>query len=383
MKKILFLGIILTLALTACNFPGYQQPGEQGVPTVDLVNTAAALTVEALQTEMASENGQVDQPTLAPTWTLEATQTPTESVPTQTPQPTNTPYPTATNTPQLPCNVMSLVRDYTIPDETTIHPGVKYTKVWQVKNVGRCTWDTGYSIIFSEGNSMEGPASQGLSEAVAPGETTLLVLELRAPSAEDEYRGTWRLRSTSGEEFGKFWSEIDVDVNSGAYIFSDYLCAAEWRNDVGILPCPGDKDSKNGYAYINTDPRFETGYKDDEDAIIMSPRKVDDGKLYGNFFKFKLPDNPHFRTIVGCTYDKPNCEVKVTIKYRIEGEETDQVLTEFYEETDDAVTNVDIDLGALGLSSKVVAFKFTVSAHGSSNDDEIFMLVPQVYSATP
>ena len=134
MKKPLYVTIvtlILCLILVGCNFPK-QKPQEN---QVDLLNTAAAQTVQAKQTLIAQPSEV--PPTLppSPTHTLdqsEPTLAPT-SPPTAEPtaEPTAVPTITATSTPEIPCDQASFVSKRYLMAQifpTGLHQNLDYQK---------------------------------------------------------------------------------------------------------------------------------------------------------------------------------------------------------------------------------------------------------------
>jgi hypothetical protein len=102
------------------------------------------------------------------------------------------------------------VTDVTIPDGTIMTPNQAFTKTWRFRNVGTCTWTTSYAIVFSTGNSMNGPATQALTGNVNPGQTVDISANLTAPGSTGDYTGYWRLRDGSGVLFNQFYVEIEV-----------------------------------------------------------------------------------------------------------------------------------------------------------------------------
>ncbi len=206
--------VILSMLLGACNLPAQNStPGSQG----NLVQTAAAQTVMAMETEIA-QPATVTPP--GPVTVSTATQSPpTATVPTATgTQPaltTATPLaPTATS---IPCDRAGFVKDVTIPDDTVEAPNASFTKTWRLKNTGSCTWTTSYSVVFDSGNAMNGPASFNLPSAVAPGQEIDISVTLKAPSENNTYQGYWKLQNANGVKFGlgssaknSFWVKIVV-----------------------------------------------------------------------------------------------------------------------------------------------------------------------------
>jgi hypothetical protein len=94
------------------------------------------------------------------------------------------------------------VRHLTVSDNTQLEGGQPFAKIWQVKNTGTCTWDTGYSLRFFSGELMGGPNEVALSYPVAPGETMDLRVDLIAPLGMASYAGYWVLSDPQGNQFG-------------------------------------------------------------------------------------------------------------------------------------------------------------------------------------
>ncbi|PKO15831.1 MAG: hypothetical protein CVU39_09925 [Chloroflexi bacterium HGW-Chloroflexi-10] len=185
-------------------------------------------------------NLQANVPTPTPT-TQEATQGNTETVaqiPTETalpPTPTNTdiptstsapteaptavPSPTVTNTP-VPCNLAQFVADVTVSDNETFTTGSAFTKTWRLKNIGSCSWTSGYQIIYVSGDGMSGPQSAAFTNgAVDPGATVDISINLTAPASPGTYKGLYKLRAPDGTTFGiggqgsdSFWVQIVAEA---------------------------------------------------------------------------------------------------------------------------------------------------------------------------
>jgi len=168
--------------------------------------TAAALTVEANLTQAALRNtptAQIVQPTdttAPPTITL--------AVASAT---SNAPAATATQD----CDDADFVADVTIPDGTVLDPNESFTKTWRLKNAGTCSWTSSYSVVFSNGDSMGGPANQALSGNVNPGQTVDISIDLKAPGTNGNYTGYWKLRNAAGVTFATFY--VDIKVGGGGF----------------------------------------------------------------------------------------------------------------------------------------------------------------------
>lgn len=167
------------LILSACNLPKAQT----ATPDANAFLTVAAQTVQAQFTLDAL---------LTPQSTLSPSATHTPAPPTLT----NTPPSTASPTPI--CDLAQFIDDVTVPDGTVFLPGATFTKTWRLKNLGVCTWTSGYQLIFDSGDSMSGPATQPLAGSVAPGQTVDISVTLKAPATPGTYRGYWKLRNAAG-----------------------------------------------------------------------------------------------------------------------------------------------------------------------------------------
>ena len=207
MKKttvlLLTIMILSALILGACNLPEEQSQEDADATTV--AETAAAVFTKAAETAAAA----------APSATAvlpEATVTP---IPTNTLYPTQAP--TATATP-IPCNRATFGKDVTYPDNTAVAPGEVFTKTWEIKNTGSCTWTSGYVLLFDSGDQMSAPATASItSGSVAPGATVSISVQLTAPTTPGTYQGNFKLRSPDNIVFGintdgqgPFWVKVVV-----------------------------------------------------------------------------------------------------------------------------------------------------------------------------
>src|SRR5512135_3045254 len=281
MKRILFPVIILValLALTGCNL--FQAVTE---PTLDPneIQTLAAGTVQArqtmssLETKVAILTAQpTDQPVVITATPRPATSTPQATGTTvvlPTTIPTKTPIP-ATPTIVIPCLYASFVEDVTIPDGTNFTPGAAFTKTWRLRNRGTCTWTTGYSLVFSSGNSMSGPAQVNFPKDVAPGQTMDLSINLVAPAETGTYTGYYKLRDNSGSTFGlgiegknSFWVKINVQTTTLSDLhLAKVTCSAVWKSNAGTISCPSSSyDFTKGSVTTVAAPKLAGGYVDDQ-----------------------------------------------------------------------------------------------------------------------
>jgi hypothetical protein len=183
--------LITALFLGACNLPS-------GTTGEDTVGTAAAQTLAAVLSATPLSGA------VTPSFT------PLSQPATLTPIPTNANTNTPVPTPTSNCNLMQFITDVTIPDGTIMAPSQAFTKTWRIKNVGTCTWTPSYAIVFSSGNSMNGPATQALTANVNPGQSVDISVNLTAPATPGDYTAYWKLRDGSGVLFNQFYVQIKV-----------------------------------------------------------------------------------------------------------------------------------------------------------------------------
>jgi len=409
-KRIFLISFVfmVTMLVSGCDF--------SLAPTdnMALVQTAAAQTVEVrltqsvFETLVAQLTDVIEETEVPPTETVQpqeaaATQTPTATLTPTTTQTqvstlTNTPVPaspTATKVPAtntstpVPCDWAGFVKDVTVPDGTEFDLSESFVKTWRLKNIGSCTWNSDYDLVFVSGNAMNGPAAVSIGTTVRPGETVDLSVKLKAPDEEGEYTGYWKLRNASNAIFGlganagkSFWVQIEVNDDSGVWDpdnpldFVSTYCVASWRNSDGPISCPGAVDNfENGSVTRSSSPKLEGGYQEDEPTLITIPDSGGGGFISGRYPAIKIKDGDHFTALVGCLNDSPKCDVDFVLNYRVDGGSV-QNLGGWTEEYDGDYTRIDIDLSSL--SGKKVEFILRVDNNDSSKDDRAFWVAPKI-----
>jgi hypothetical protein len=190
---------IITLAivmLLACNLTTPTTPEATIDATQMLVfagQTVVAVETAAMQKTLAAAGGSTTEPGAPP---AEATATPTEG-PTATLASSATA--TLTNVPSLtpiPCNLAHFETDVNIPDNWTTTLNDHFTKTWRVRNVGSCTWTSGYTLAFDHGDQMGAPATQPITGAtVPPGSTVDISVPLVSPAGAGTFQGWYRIHA--------------------------------------------------------------------------------------------------------------------------------------------------------------------------------------------
>ncbi|MBI3159216.1 MAG: hypothetical protein HYZ26_06425 [Chloroflexi bacterium] len=354
----------LVFALTACNLPS-------ATPTPDfsaIVASQAAATLSAEQTRSAG--------------------LPSATATLSNPPSATQPAASATNVPATQvtrCNWAAYVTDVTIPDGTLVTPGQDFVKTWRLKNVGTCTWSSGYELVFVDGNRMEAGVAVPIGTTVAPGQSADLSITFKAPSAGGTYRGNWKLRSADGLVFGiggdanqVFWVEVKArEANkSFLYDFAINYCQAQWRSAAeDDLACPGDDDSADGWVILLDDVRLENRLEDEPTLWVHADEAVNSW-ITGEYPAVAIQNGDRFRAWVGCLDSYTGCQVRFKVEYIADGGPI-TLLAEWDETHDANITEVNLDLSAL--AGKNVKFILSMVITGGKPRDAMgFWFVPRL-----
>jgi hypothetical protein len=312
---------------------------------------------------------------------------PGPAIPTVTP-PAVTPTPTMITmlTPNTGCDRAAFVSDVTVPDGTVFAPGQAFTKTWKLRNNGKCTWTTDYTLLFYTGDQMGGASPVNLPSAVGPGQTIDLSVNLTAPNGAGNYRGYWLLRNPSGGSFGigplankPFWLSINVSgsptpSSASGYDFVARACEAQWTSGIGGLPCPNNSDM-NGTIMVVNNPLLENNTVDSRSALLTVPQNVYNGYIQGAFPPFAVQNGDHFKSIVNCEYLQRNCYVVFRLDYQIDNGPV-QNLWAFGERYEGLYYQADIDLSPL--AGQNVKFILRTNANGSPVGDRAVWVAPAI-----
>lgn len=387
--RVLFVVLILMFATLACNLP--MAPATGAVTPTSAVNvlTLAAQTALASQTQPAG------------TQSAQATRNPTNPGPA-----TNTPLP-PTITPQ-PCDQADFVQDVSIPDGTRMLPGQAFTKTWRLRNVGACTWNTSYALVFTGGDAMGSPAVINLRGSVPTNSTVDLSIDMKAPQAAGTYTGNWKLRNADGGIFGISGSgPIFVQIrvapltltptitptrtitptvtitptgtnppDSGLiYDFTANRCKAEWRSQSGLLPCPGATNDPRGYVQLLEGRALENGAVQTDPVLLTMPDSTKVGAITGTFPSVVIQSGYHFRALLGCVQGETQCSVIYQVNYIVNnGQPTN--LEEVHHAYHGSLEQIDIDLSPLAGQS--IQMVLAVLADGNAEGDRAVWVYPRI-----
>ena len=364
--RLLFVLSGLMLADLACNLPSALNSTPQAATLNALYNTAAAQTVSAVELTSA--------PVQTSTQTFASVPFPTSPIFTFTPVPTPVPI--------VLCDAAYFIKDVTIPDGTVIKRGTNFTKIWRVENIGSCTWNPAYSVVFISGNGFGAHTIIPLSEYVYPGSYIDLPVNMTAPATDGHYQGFWEMRNDSGALFGigpqandAFW--VDINVSGPSYIAYDFtlnFCNATWRNNDGTLPCPGTMGDPRGYVLNLGNPVMESGKAENEPGLLTVPKNASNGFIRGVYPAIQIQSGDRFRTLINCQYQAYSCNEYFRLDYQIGSASYN--LGQWHEVYDKQYYSVDMDLSSL--AGQNVIFVLTVNANGYGHQDLALWVNPRI-----
>jgi hypothetical protein len=285
------------------------------------------------------------------------------------------------------CDWAQFVADVTVPDGTTYAPGSTFTKTWRLKNIGTCTWTTGYSLVFASGERMGGPTSVNLPNNVAPGQTVDVSIGLTAPNAPGHYIGYWKFKNAAGVLFGigstldkAWWVEINVSGGAAgvAYDFAGNYCSASWYSIQSGLPCPGTDGDSRGFVLKVDNPRLENGAYDSGSGLITNPQIGYNGDIHGVFPAFRVQNGDKFQAKVNCAYGATGCYVTFRLEYQI-GNGPIYTFWTFREKYEGLYYNANVNLSSL--AGQDVKFILTVLATGTGVGDRALWSNPVIVRA--
>ncbi|MBE0699603.1 MAG: hypothetical protein IH586_21980 [Anaerolineaceae bacterium] len=385
MPRLLLVVCVLVIVSLACNLPG--------TPTTTPIGSSALIT------DVARTLQSMETPSPTASTQVSATQTPTISTTKSEPATvTSKPY-TLTVTTQ-PCDQAQFISDVTIPDGTKMVPGQTFTKTWRLRNLGSCSWDNRYAMVFASGDAMGAAAVINLPGTVPANTTVDLSIEMKAPATPGKYMCSWKLRNPAGQVFGvvadqPFFAQITVieptvtitptqartftltpPVSGVIYDFTTNVCKAEWRSQAGAtaLPCPGTSGDANGFVMRLENPTLETGAIESAPVLLTVPKNEASGVITGRYAGITIQNGYHLRATLGCLNGMNSCSVVYQVNYAV-GTEVKN-LGEWSQVYDGSIQGIELDLSSL--AGQTVDIIFVVLAGDNANQDQAVWVYPRI-----
>lgn len=187
------------------------------VLTVFTSSCAEFNRLEILSDLISSADAEEQLPSPTQELVVIPSSTPTQpDPPTPTVQPTDTLAPTVTftvetqptieisPTPVQPTctNIAQVDRHLSINDGALLQPNTLYAKVWRLKNIGTCVWNTNYALTFVSGDNSLAQPDLPLPNEVQPEQTVEVRINFETPGQGELIIGNWMLKSDTGVIFG-------------------------------------------------------------------------------------------------------------------------------------------------------------------------------------
>lgn len=211
-KAIWFWSGLLLLATSACGKGAPVSPGAvytQAAETVVVQLTATALAVTPTpiiaNTPLVSGTPQVtNTPLLSPT-----------PLP-GTPSATLLGFATLPGSTQASCDNFQFVTDVTYPDGAQVPAGSSFVKTWRVTNLGPCSWNKNYHLVFGwggKGTNWSGARAVAFPGVINPGDNMEISVTLTAPTKTGNYSAAFRLQNARGYILAPLTVYLTVVIN--------------------------------------------------------------------------------------------------------------------------------------------------------------------------
>ncbi len=372
----------LLFLAAACNLP--RKNAEPTASGVQLINTAAAQTVNARMTQIgqSTPGSEVGTP-IPPTTGVPAGGTPAAPLPTATGGSTS-----GTPAAAAACDEVKFLEDVTYPDNSEVPPGTQFVKTWSVQNAGTCTWTTSYALVFAGKDRMSAPDAVPLAGNVAPGQTINLSVTLTAPVTAGTYRADFKLRNANNDTFGigadngPLFVQIKVPGSAGSstgaasgsgFDFNSRASSATWVSGVGStldtnLTFGGAQDDPNGAAAIKDQAKLENKATSGK-VLLTVPKHDPNGVISGTFPAYTVQRGDHLKARLGFMANADGSCGAGNVTFQISYKESDTVkaLDKWEKTCTGSLLPIDIDLS--GLRGRSVQFIFTVTANGTAQDN--------------
>ena len=206
-KKLFMVTALISLALSACSGGTATEPPASTATEPEGATALVSITEPPATTEAAITASDTAAVTDTPATPLTATPT------VGTPIPTN---------PAGCTNSALFVTDVTIPDNTNMVGGTKFTKTWRISNNGTCVWGPTYTLTHYSDERLGAPDSVPLG-LTYPGSTLDISVDLTAPNTTGTHRGNFVIKNPEGlimkiADDSRLWVIINVTTVSAATV---------------------------------------------------------------------------------------------------------------------------------------------------------------------
>jgi hypothetical protein len=102
------------------------------------------------------------------------------------------------------------VEDVTVPDGTISPPGLKFVKIWKLRNEGTLPWPENVRLLFVGGDKLS-PFDSVAVPAIPAGQEVDVAVDMMTPAQPGRYVSYWRLALPDGSRFGqRVWVDLLV-----------------------------------------------------------------------------------------------------------------------------------------------------------------------------
>ena len=202
MKRNLVFLILIAILATACAGQG-QNSTPQASPEPSQTSSARITTDTPVSAEASTGEPTIDS-SISPSETSAAVTETVNFTPTVT-QPPNAADCT---------NSATFVADVTVPDNSDVSGGTRFTKTWRIRNTGTCIWGSGYQLSYYSDEQMSAIGPIGL-EITQPGQEVDISIDLVAPNSIGRHRANFVIKNPADlimkvDDDSRLWVIINV-----------------------------------------------------------------------------------------------------------------------------------------------------------------------------
>ena len=271
------------------------------------------------------------------------------------------------------------ISDITIPDGMVITPYTLFTKTWYIKNVGDCTWNSKYSLIYQSGAEVGQAKSFPILNPgyyIKPGESLAVSAQLQAPDkVGNTYTTYWAMKTDRDEVIGagdaknvylssNFRVEPVFDVIQN---FNSLTC----YDDHGYFTCGlRNQSAEHGAVYFEQSPNFESGRNQGKPAIVVAPPLGENTVVRFEFGPLRFPRGSWFYTNFCCFPNTPTCDSQIRLYVRKPGY-GETLVQEIREWNDGFMGEWKFRLDDIGVFDQDYFYIIEVQTNGGSDSEDL------------